>query len=181
MPKKTASDNITIEDLVKMFGLISSTELDEINLHYFDEIGDEAYKRAKRDGKREPGAEKAMRKAEEEAQTELYEKWYDAVEYVANELFGHHGLELMPRKKSNNKRPWELKVFPTTSWEAAANKIRGTINGVGDFHFSSLKEFLESGPYTARQAVLEHLGYIRRYPDVYGTESASRMYESHMR
>ena len=60
-------------------------------------------------------------------------------------------------------------------------KIRETINGVGDFHFSSLREFLDSGPYTARQAVLGHLRSIRSYPAVYGGSGAHQMYEQHWR
>lgn len=179
MPK-TVSDNTTISALAEMFGLISADELDDLNLSYFDEVDTAAYRQAKAEGKRESGAEKAREKAREAARTELYRKWYNAVEYVATQLFEKHGLEIGPRKQSKNKWPYELKIFPTTSWAVAANKIRQTVNGVGDYHFASLKEFLASGPYTERQAVLEHLGYIRRYPEVHGTSSARSMYENHM-
>lgn len=51
----------------------------------------------------------------------------------------------------------------------------------GDFHFDSLREFLASGPYTARQAVLSHLGYLKRHPHVYGGPSPRQMYEQHWR
>jgi hypothetical protein len=37
---------------------------------------------------------------------------------------------------------------------------------------------LSSGPYTAKQAVLSHLGYIKRYPDVYGSTGARQLYEN---
>lgn len=50
-------------------------------------------------------------------------------------------------------------------WEDAADKIRETINGVGYFTFYSLREFLESGPYTARQAALSHLHCVLPPPD----------------
>ncbi len=129
-------------------------------------------------------------KAEEEARDEVYGQWYDAVEHAASKLFEEHGLELQPAgkwhpstyaKTKAERRPYDLKIVPSTSWNDAANKIRETVNGVGTFHFNNLKEFLDSGPYSARQAVLSHLGWIRDYPAVYGSSSAHQMYDHHWR
>ena len=172
---KKLSDKITIEDLAKMLGLPDWDRIDEMNQQYYFEASQGA------------PDEEAQLEAEREAQTEVFNTWYDAVENTATKLFGEHGLELQPSGKWHpstrtktraEARPFTMKIVPSVSWEDAANRIRRTINGVGHFHFDSLREFLDSGPYTARQAVLSHLGYIKRYPDVYGSTSAQRMYES---
>lgn len=109
---------------------------------------------------------------------ELYETWHRAVLSAAKALFREHDLDLVPRT-GRGRLPYEFKVrpLPGKSWEDAADKIRKTINGVGDFYYGSLREYLKSGPYTAREAVLSDLHWIESYPDVYGTKSAKRMYE----
>jgi len=163
---KTAgpSDKISIAQLATLFGLPDWDRVDDMNQDTYWEMA--------------RGAEDTE-EAERAAQEEVYNKWYDAVESAAANLFEHHGLELQPTgKKGSEKRSYDLKIVPSKSWDDAANKIRETINGVGNFHFNDLREFLRSGPYTAKQAVISHLGYIKRYPDVYGSSSASRLYES---
>jgi len=168
------SDKTNIAQLAEMFGLPDWDKIDEMNQHHYWEMS------------RGAEGEEAQLEAESEARDEVFAQWYDAVEQAASKLFEEHGLELQPAGKSHTKtkaerRPYELKIVPTTSWMDAANKIRETINGVGDFHFNDLAEFLRSGPYTARQAVLSHLGYIQRYPAVYGSQGAKQMYEQHWR
>jgi hypothetical protein len=156
-----------------MLGLPAWDDVDERNQQHYWEMA------------RGVEDEDARMKAEQEAQEEVYRQWYDAVEATAEKLLGEHGLELLAmkhtRKVHQNYRPHVLKIIPSTSWSDAADKLRETINGVGDFHFGSLSEFLDSGPYTARQAVLSHLGYIKRYPAVYGGLGANQMYEMHWR
>lgn len=163
------SDKITIEQLAKLFALPDWDKIDEMNQQHYWEMS------------RGAEGEEAQIDAEREAQDEVYRQWYDAVEHVAEKLFGEHGLEFLAmkhtRKVQKDYRPHQLKIIPSMTWSDAADKIRETINGVGDFHFDSLREFLDSGPYTARQAVLAHLGYIKRYPAVYGGLGANQMYE----
>jgi hypothetical protein len=160
------SDKINIDQLAEMFGLPDWDRVDEMNQTHYWEMS------------RGAEDEDAQMKAEQEAQEEVYRQWYDAVEHVGNKLFGEHDLELKPTGKQGTKdRRYDFKITPANSWNDAADKIRETINGVGDFHFSSLKEFLDSGPYTARSAVLSHLGYIKHYPAVYGGQGARQMYD----
>ena len=160
---KTTGDKITIDQLAKLFDLPDWDKIDEMNQQNYWEMS--------------KGADDAEA-AEQEAQTEIYNRWYDAVESAASKLFEEHGLELSHTgKQGTENRRYNFKIVPSTSWDAAANKIRETINGVGTFHFDNLREFLDSGPYTARQAVLSHLGYIKRYPAVYGGLGANQMYE----
>ena len=168
--KAGPSDKITIDQLAKLLGLPDWGSVDEKNQHNYWEMS------------RGAEGEDAQIKAEQEAQEEVYRQWFDAVESTAEKLLGEHGLELLAmkhtRKVNQNYRPHALKIIPSKSWDDAADKIRETINGVGDFHFDNLKEFLHAEAATARQVVLSHLGYIKRYPAVYGGLGANQMYES---
>ena len=165
--KGKTSTKIDVDRLVKMLGLPEWDDIDERNADY--------YHQAARGAEDEDAAA-------DEVRDELFGKWYDAVTGVAERLFGEHGLELDPiGKGSKAPRPYYFKVVPKTNWNAAADKIRETINGVGYFHFNNLREFLDSGPYTATQAVLGHLGSISDYPSVYGGSSARSMYDQAMR
>ena len=164
---KQLSDKTTIEELARTFDLPSWDRIDELNQEFY--------------WQQSHGAEdeEAQLEAEREAQEEVFATWYDAVESAVSKLFEAHGLELKGvTRRKGERRPFELKIIPTTSWTDAANKIRETINGVGSFYYRDLREFLSSGPYTPRQAVLSHLQWIKRYPDVYGTTSAHRLYEN---
>lgn len=164
------SDKTNIDQLAKMFGLPDWDKIDEMNQQHYWEMT------------RGIEDEDERMKAEYEAQNEVYGQWYDAVEYAASKLFEEHGLELQPTgKQGTDKRRYDFKIVPSTSWNDAADKLRETVNGVGTFHFNNLKEFLDSGPYTARQAVLSHLGWIRDYPAVYGSFSAHQLYDRHSR
>jgi len=171
-PKATSEkqgDKINIDQLAKFFGLPDWDRIDEMNQDNYWEAA------------RGVEDEDAQMEAQHKAAEEVYRQWYDAVEHTAEKMLAEHGLELLAmkhtRKVNQNYRPHQLKIIPTKSWDDAANKIRETINGVGDFHFNDLREFLRSGPYTAKQAVLSHLGYIKRHPDVYGGTSARQLYE----
>ena len=159
------SDKINIDQLAKLFDLPDWERVDEMNQHNYWEMS------------RGAGDEEEQQEAEQKAQEEIYRQWYDAVESAANKLFEEHGLELDPTGKQGTKdRRYDFKIVPGKSWDDAADKLRETINGVGTLHFDTLRDFLDSGPYTARQAVLSHLGYIKRYPAVYGGQGANQMY-----
>ena len=172
------TDKTDIAALASMFGLPDWDSVDEMNQQNYWETA-----KGEED-------EKAQQAAEAAAQDDVYAQWYDAVEHAASKLFEEHGLELQPAgkwhpsthaKTKAERRPFQLKIVPSKSWDDAAEKLRETINGVGYFHFNSLREFLDSGPYTARQAVLSHLGYIKQHPDVYGGQSARDLYDRHWR
>lgn len=165
--KPGTADKLNIDQIAKLFDLPDWNRIDDMNQQHYWEMsrgaGDE---------------EEAQLAAEREAQNEVYGQWYDAVESAASKLFEEHGLELDPTGKQGTKeRRYDFKIVPSKSWSDAADKLRETINGVGTFHFDNLREFLGSGPYTARQAVLSHLSYIKRYPAVYGGQGANQMYE----
>jgi len=175
-----ASDKIDADELAKMFDLPTYDDLHEHNLDYIWETGNYAYKEALDDDASEEEAEAARDKAEQEADQELFENWHGALMSAADYLFEEHGLTLVPMR-SGEDYPFEFRVAPETSWEDAAHKIVETINGVGYFHFDSLRDFLDSGPYTPRAATLEHLHYINRFPEVYGGHSARSIFDRHFR
>lgn len=151
------SDKRSLDQLATMLGIETSDDFIERAFRY------------------DPGSE--------EAETEAYHNYHNALMHVAENLFELHGLILAPVHfpRSDKRYPTEFQIAPEKSWDVAARKLLTTINGVGDISFSSLKDFLDSGPYTARQAVLSHLGYIGRYPDVYGTPNAERQFERYLR
>jgi hypothetical protein len=160
------SDKINIDQLAKMFGLPDWEKIDEMNQDHYWEMS------------RGAADEEAEMDAQQAAAEEVYGQWYDAVERASSKLFEEHGLELTPTgKQGSPTRRYDFKIVPQNSWDDAANKIRETINGVGDFHFDSLKEFLHREGPTARKAALSHLGYIKKYPLVYGGLGAHQMYE----
>jgi hypothetical protein len=164
---------INVDGLCKLLGVQSPDDFTSKALENSD-----VYALALRDGATE---EEAM-KAEEAEQDEAYNHYYDAVTDVAEKLFAKHDLELVPRGKSaKTKRPYEFRVAPTTSWLHSAARIMTTINGVGQFEFHSVKEFLDSGPYTPTQAVLQHLGWIAWWPDVYEGRKASTLVDWRLR
>lgn len=167
-----SSDKINIDQLAELLGLPSWERIDELNQQtYWEMAGQHADEEAQMD-------------AERAAQDEVYHQWYDAVEQTADTLFGEHGLELQPTgKQGTSTRRYDFKIVPANSWEDAAKKIRETLGGIGDVYVGdSVKEFLRVGSYKSpRQAVLSHLGAIKRYPHVYGGPGAHQMYEQHWR
>jgi hypothetical protein len=50
----------------------------------------------------------------------------------------------------------------------ATRELSETVGGVGYFHFGSVKELTDSGPWTVREAVLGHLGWMKDWYEVYG-------------
>ena len=100
----------------------------------------------------------------------LFRNYHDALTGAADSAFEDIGLVLVPTGRGSKTRtPPTYKVAPVTSWKDAAQKVLRVINGVGYFTYDNLKEFLDSGPYTAREAVLSNLTTARKYADVYGT------------
>ena len=108
--------------------------------------------------------------------------YIDAVVSVAEKLLGEHKLTL--REEKTRKMGTVYRVLPVAKrgWLDALGELRETINGVGYFEFSSTKELLSSGPYISpKQGVLQHLHWIKRFPDVYGCGSVSHMLERALR
>ena len=179
MPREKISDTVNTDDLAKLFDIPTWDDISERN--DYSEAYSAGRREALKEGLSEDEADEQGQKWEQAEQDEGFNKWHDGLMHVAEELFGQHNLELTPKGKHGGKRAFEFKVSPTKSWTDSAAKIVETINGVGQFEFRGVKDFMESGPYTAREAVLHHLHQISNYPEVYGGGSASSMYDRYVR
>lgn len=167
--KKPVSDKLTLDDLAALLGVGTYDDLHERNWEW---LADSAAYAGDQDSEE-------YQQAYDELDRKLFEAWCDALFETLDPLFEEHGLKL----ESANKRDryaWEHRVVPKVSWDAAARAIVETINGVGYFHFSSVREFLSSGPYTARTAVLGHLHYVPQWVEVYEGGKANRRFEKNL-
>lgn len=178
-PSAPVSDKVNIDALAAMFGIPAWDDLQQRNADYFGEAYQSAYNYVVRVGGSEARAEREALKAEREAQDSLYRQWRNALLGAVEGEFEEHLLELVPMGR--RKDPYEFRVVPTKGWREAASKILGTLNGVGDFSFGSMRDFLASGPYSAREAVLRHIHWIPSRATVYGRRSAERAYYDAMR
>lgn len=155
-----------IDDVAKAFDLPDWDKIREINVEHIFSFADGI----------EDEEERAA--AEEKGEEEVYRQWSNAVTSAAEQTLERVGLELVEKKKKvRGGFATTYEIAPTKDWNDAASKLVQVINGVGNFHFNSLSEFLDSGPYTAREAVAKHWTYANIYSDVYGAASPKRIYE----
>jgi len=187
MAKKPASDTFTFDQLCKAVGLKASTEgamgLIEDNIEYVFQSSKYAYKEAIKDGASEEEAEEAMQKAQEDQEAAIVDAYFDsAVSTIEDQLSEHFALNLIEVTKKDKKgkpigeQRWQIK--PLRTWKESLGLIVETINGVGYFTFDSLREFLNSGPYTEREGCLTHLHWLKDHGDVYGEQPLKRQFES---
>lgn len=169
-------DVVSIDDLAKDMGVETLDAFAE-RFRKGSQLFDDVYRAVRAQGESEADAEATAESAEAVELRGAVREYAAAVLRAASRLYARHELWLAP--KGSGVR--DYKVVPQTSWERAADKIRGTMNGVGLFHFGTLSDFLASGPYTPRQAVLGHLRTITDWPTVYEGRRASRMVEEEMR
>ena len=160
-----------VEDLAEFLRLPDFEEVEELNWDFVGEYRDSARRAARQDGLSGRALEEAEQEGEQAATDELYGKWRSAVESVAESLLDEHGLLL------DEKARGQYRLKPDTSWRDAVDKIVNTINGVGYFYFDSTQEFLDSGLYTPKVAVIEHLHHITSYLGRVQTASARQLYE----
>lgn len=164
-------------DISEIAGLLGVPNPDE-----FEYNGDAyhfTFMESIKEGLSDSEAEEKAQTAEQDEQDEQFHQIYDAIESVAGTFFEYHGLEL--NKIVSGKRSGMYRVTPVKDWLYTASCIRQTVNGVGYFYFATDSDFLDSGPYTARQAVLTHLHWIKYYAEVYGESSPKAQYRRHLR
>lgn len=160
------TDKMSFERICTLLGVKTTEQWDEHNADSFLYRGADAAEMS----------EEEIMCCEADASSEAWQSYKSAVLLVAEEVFARHALTLVTDEHERTFR-----VVPSNSWRIAADNIRMTINGVGQFEFSSLQEFLSSGPYTPRQAVLSHLGWIPSWYEVYEGGKASSRVERRMR
>lgn len=184
-------DTLTIDQIAKLMGVSSVSQFSEENINGGSETYGQCYDYLIEEGKTPEEAEEGAMKAESEELDKLIRNYADAVLMVAENLFEKHGLSLVALKRNKSKASCAnggyavgepvYRVVPNISWKDAGKQLLLTIHGVGLFEFHSYHEFLLSGPYTPKQAVLHHLSWISSYPKVYSDRSVSMMIESRMK
>lgn len=190
--RKRVSHILTIEALLQALGIKEWEEPDdsegwtiaydaalkEAVLDAVDDVDDDAPMLA---DARERAEDCARTKADEAMAAEAHDawrQWRNAVELIADRFFDQHGLLL---DWSKEPRDGKVRIAPATTWLQAATLTMRTINGVGQFEFADVEEFMTSGPWTAREAALEHLGWIKSYASVYGDRTPQNAVYNHMR
>jgi hypothetical protein len=169
-PPKRTTDKLSLDRICRLLGVSTPEKWDDDNIDSFCGVWDWMVK----DGH----TEEECQEAEQAERQEQWEKYRGAVMTVAEEVFDKHGLEL-----TEMKRGYVYRVHPNPgrTWSDCANRILATINGYGPFYFSSLREFLDSGPWTPREAVLHHLGWIPDWYEVYEGGKASNRVERRLK
>jgi hypothetical protein len=176
MAKKPVSNTFDFEGLCEAFGLKADLhKFMESNVDYFGETYAHVYNDAKRKGKTDKAAEKAAEK-EERQLSDAAGQAYIYAAYSAIEKQAENHFDLNVEQKGSNK----YTVSPRKDWKTSLKAIIETINGVGYFHFSSVRELLQSGPFTEREAVLSHLHYLKDYGEVYGEIRLQREFETNL-
>ena len=181
----------TIDDLATLLKLPAYEKVNEQSLDFIAETARVRfqYDHLDEDGNPLPPDydESAYLEVESEVEDEeVFRPWHAAVMAAATALFAEHRLRLAPKGRvPKGALPYQYEIRPDPSldgtWTTAARAIMETINGVGYFTYNNVRDFLDSGPYTPKGAVLSHLGWVREYPRVYGTPSAERIYERNFR
>lgn len=171
---KKYQDTFTLDEVASfLLGVETWEKIEDRNPDAWGDYWLHANREALAEGLSDEEAEEKAIAAESEARDESYRNWKNALERAAEEIIGQHEMELRQLKT----KPWLYKLAPKTTWEDAARCIVDTINGVGYFYFASVKELRDSLPATTRGAVLDHLNWMKRRPEVYGTASADRLME----
>ncbi len=129
-----------------------------------------AMKQAIEDGYTDDEAEEKAQEAEQEEQDDEFKKYMEAILRTINYLLHFHDIEL----ETKNKRYY----LTVKSWEEVSGRVAATITGYGMFEFNSGKELKDGLPCrTYCEATIQHLHWLKHYPEVYGDTSYRRVYE----
>lgn len=164
---------ITFDQLCSNLGTETMEEMNDRLMSVGDGCYHAVYTDAIREGCSEEEAEKRGQDSESEELGEYQDKYIRAVKKVSIKLFAEHHLSLKETKKNS----LIYRIMPDISWRNSADAIRETINGFGYFRFDLMKDFLSSGPYTSRSAVLSHLHCIFDWSEVYEGTKAKYLVE----
>jgi hypothetical protein len=202
MALKTVSDTITYNQLAELLGCETPEDRSNKVWEYVLDwdfswarsevklgLGEKAYELLNAEEIEEKCQELIDKCIERECE-EADRKYMSAIRHVGEKLFAEHNLVLIENEKKMSFliRPYipavaNEKHFRTQhGWTYAASAIIETINGVGMFGFSNPKELKDSGPYKSmKQAVLQHIHWIKEHPNVYEGTKASYLVERQLR
>jgi hypothetical protein len=168
---RTYCETLNMFILAMGLDIWTSEEMDENNFGSFYGSYDSAYKQAIDDGYTDEEAEEKGREAEDEEYSSLFKEYTASVERTIRYLLNFHELDLVENKN-------KYYIEPHISWEKSAALVKETINGYGTFYFETVKEFKECGPYKNYcEAVIQHIHWLKYYPEVYGARGYQSVYE----
>lgn len=195
-----------LDELAKLFDFPSPETIDEWNVDYVNEMGNNAYayvmeSRWLSKEEAEEEAEVSRLQAEEQAQTEVYIKYKTAMEDAADSVLREFGLWTEWITKTNSNGDPEQKIYivanydtktgkPIWRWQKAALKIYSVISGMGYDNWDTFSEFIdqyredddeEEDEYYYKLAVEDNMNYFKHYSTVYGTASAKSLFSQYMR
>lgn len=174
-------DVIDVETLAKLLDLPDYDELHERNADF---IWETARERVDLDPE-DPAFDDVMMDEQHDVEDEyVFGPWHRGVIAAAFRAFDDHlmGIQEVGRPpkgfpKNRTWRPWQYRIRPDKSWRDTARRLVKTIDGVGVFGYSGAQGLIDSGPYTPQSAVISHLHWMRRWPEITGDTLYERTYE----
>ncbi len=157
--KKNICNQISLEDLAKMVKMQSPDQFWEdlsINFNL-----SEAENNFLSEGKSQEEAESLVLEMERDCLDKEYGNY-------VNELVSKSEILLQKYDLIISQEKGKYFISPRISWRNAASQVLELINGIGMFHFSSLSEFLGSGPYSPKESVMNHIHHLSSHNEVYG-------------
>jgi phosphatidate phosphatase APP1 len=161
---------IDLDRMAKILGVKSPEAYDEAISENPNDIYGVVYREALSEGCSEEQAEEKAMQAEPEERESYVRKYISNLVNVFEQEAENLKLDVTPLKT----KPGVYALTPKEGWVASAVKTRSIVHGIGGWWFTSFKEFLSSGPYTPRQAVEAHLGYLGSQWKLYGYASPER-------
>lgn len=163
----------TLETLITAMDLDLPTyeEIDDMNLGFYEESYEYTYKQAVENGYSDNKAGGIAMDARDKAASKTYTDWFNSVKRTINHLLKFHHLKLVSEGE-------KIYIEAPQSWKKAASQTAETITGCGSFSYNSAKELRDVGPYKSYcEAVIKHLHWLKRYPDVYEGTDYRKIYE----
>lgn len=176
MTDKKYSNFMTYHEIARFLDVIDLDDLLERNRDWLFDIRNSVEQEAINDGASQTEAEQKGYDTEEETIERMYKYWKASLESTMEYLLERHDLGFNIIKKKGHESGIRI---TSSNWRASAAKILDTLNGVGVFYASSLKEFYETTSVKSyKELVLSHLHYILDYPKVYGITGADMHFEN---
>ena len=138
-------------------------------------------KEAEKEGMTEAAAETYAQEKSDEVDEEAAENYYDAILDCTEEAITTYLGYIDATFSLVSKKPLNgfsvVRIKPNTSWKKTCELLIEIINGVGYFHFDSVRDLCNSIPDTVVGAAMSHLHWLKSYGAVYGEESPAHMVE----
>lgn len=175
MPRtKHYSNVVTIDEVVKVFGLPTADSVDDQVIENMDT----GVRRSEFES--DEDFEKALQDAEDEIRKDAYHQWSGAVSHAVNVIANEAKLDF---DFDFQKGTVIIEPLRSGDWESAGRFLWQTIGGVGLTATGSpfREEMAQESVSTPRQYVLKHWKALWAVPEVWGGSKAETLFWNHMR